>query len=103
MWTPTSIERQLRTIVAKSLQVPEKTVHLNSTLMLDLEAESIDILDIRFAIEQTFGFKFNIGEIIKVLTQTAAERSLTNDDIPKFFTVKVLYDYILFRLELQNV
>jgi acyl carrier protein len=52
--TPMLIERQLITIVAKSLQIPEKKVHLTSTLMLDLEAESIDILDIRFAIEQTF-------------------------------------------------
>jgi acyl carrier protein len=100
--TPMLIERQLITIVAKSLQIPEKNVHLTSTLMLDLEAESIDILDIRFAIEQTFGFKFNQDEIKTILTKAAEERSWTAKDIPKLFTVRSLYDYILFRLESKN-
>jgi acyl carrier protein len=100
--TPMLIERQLITIVAKSLQIPEKNVHLNSTLMLDLEAESIDILDIRFAIEQTFGFKFNQDEIRTILTKAATERAWTVKDIPKLFTVGSLYDYILFRLESKN-
>ncbi|MEY4936155.1 MAG: hypothetical protein RIS64_2514 [Bacteroidota bacterium] len=102
MLTPTLIESKLRTIIARSLQIPEKTVHLNSTLMLDLEAESIDILDIRFIIEQTFGFKFHINEITNALTQAAAEHALTMDDIPKLFTVQILYDHILFRLNLKN-
>jgi acyl carrier protein len=100
--TPMLIERQLITIVAKSLQIPERNVRLTSTLMLDLEAESIDILDIRFAIEQTFGFKFNQDEIKNLLTQAAAERSWTVKDIPKLFTVGSLYEYILFRLESKN-
>jgi acyl carrier protein len=100
--TPMLIERQLITIVAKSLQIPEKNVHLTSTLMLDLEAESIDILDIRFAIEQTFGFKFNQDEIRTILTKAAEERAWTAKDIPKLFTVGSLYEYILFRLESKN-
>ena len=100
--TPMLIERQLITIVAKSLQMPEKNVHLTSTLMLDLEAESIDILDIRFAIEQTFGFKFNQDEIRNLLAKAAEERAWTDKDIPKLFTVGSLYDYILFRLESKN-
>lgn len=102
MFTPNLVEKQLRTIVAKSLQIPEKTVHLHSTLLLDLEAESIDILDMRFAIEQTFGFKFDQAQIKNLLTQMMTEHQLTAKDIPKLFTVKVFYDHILFRLNLVN-
>lgn len=100
MLTPQIIEKQLITIVAKSLQIPEKTVSLQSSLMNDLEAESIDILDIRFAIEQQFRFKFDNNEIKQILIQFAAERKLGEKDIPRLFTVASLFNYILFKLDM---
>ncbi len=100
MLTPQIIEKQLITIVAKSLQIPEKTVLMQSSLMNDLEAESIDILDIRFAIEQQFRFKFDNHEIKTILTQFAADRKLNEKDIPRLFTVETLFNYILFKLNL---
>lgn len=98
----TETGKKLRTIVAKSLQIPEATVHLNSRLMLDLEAESIDILDMRFAIEQEFGLKFDNDEIRGMLTKAATDFNLTEKDIPELFTVSRLYDYLLHKLEQKD-
>jgi acyl carrier protein len=97
MLSPQIIEKQLITIVAKSLQIPEKMVSLQSSLMNDLEAESIDILDIRFAIEQQFRFKFDNNEIKNILMQFAAERKLGEKDIPRLFTVEALFNYIILK------
>jgi acyl carrier protein len=96
------IQSQLITIVAKSLQIPEITVKMDSTLMNELDAESIDILDIRFAIEQQFGFKFDNEEIKTMLKKAAAEHQLAEKDIPELFTVRRLYDYIILKLEQKN-
>lgn len=102
MENTTQIERQLITIVAKSLQIPELKVKMDSTLMNDLDAESIDILDIKFAVEQQFGFKFNNDEIKTMLINAAAEHKLTERDIPNLFTVRRLHDYILLKLDEKN-
>lgn len=96
------IENKLRTIVAKSLQIPEKNVLLQSKLMLDLGAESIDILDIKFAIEQEFGFKFDNEEIRTMLVKAAATYNLSEKDIPELFTVSRLYDYIAYKIEQKD-
>jgi acyl carrier protein len=102
MFTPEQIEKQLIAIVAKSLQLPEAKVRLEATLLIDLEAESIDILDIRFAIEQAFGFKFDSDEIRRLMAEAAATHKLTERDIPAVFTVGRLYDYILLKLRIKN-
>jgi acyl carrier protein len=102
MNNPTQIESQLITIVAKSLQIPEVSVKMDSTLMNELNAESIDILDIKFAIEQQFRFKFDNEEIKTMLKKAASEHQLTERDIPELFTVRRLYDYIILKLEQKN-
>lgn len=96
------IKKRLITIVAKSLEIPEKTVLLESSLMNDLGAESIDIMDIRFAIEQQFGFKFNFEEIRSLLSDVVTERKLTEKDIPSKFTVGSLMDYIVYKLAAKD-
>jgi acyl carrier protein len=96
------IKKRLITIVAKSLEIPEKTVLLESSLMNDLGAESIDIMDIRFAIEQQFGFKFNFEEIRSLLANVVTERKLTEKDIPSKFTVGSLMDYIVYKLAAKD-
>jgi acyl carrier protein len=92
------IQQQLITIVAKSLEIPERNVQLTSSLVNDLDAESIDIMDIRFSIEQQFGFKFNFEEIRMLAEKVAAEHKLNEKDMPAKFTVGSLYDYIIYKL-----
>ncbi len=94
-----TIQKDLISIVAKSLEIPEITVHLTSSLINDLEAESIDIMDIRFAIEQKFGFKFNLEEIRALGTA----QKIQEKDIPALFTVGSLFDYIVYKLTPKDV
>lgn len=102
MEIPKHIISKVRTIIAKSLMIPEDTVLLPSTLMLDLEAESIDILDIRFGIEQEFGFKFNDQEIRETLKKAAIGTTFTEEDVPSLFTVESLCSYVVYKLEQKN-
>jgi len=48
------IERSVIEIVARSLERPVSAVHLNSRFWGDLDAESLDMLDIVYAIEKRF-------------------------------------------------
>lgn len=102
MEIPNHIKEKVRTIIAKSLMIPEDTVLLSSTLMYDLEAESIDILDIRFGIEQEFGFKFDNHEIRENLKKMADGTNFTEQDIPVLFTVESLCNYVVYKLEQKN-
>ena len=60
---------KIKEIVAESLYIEKETIQLNSNLMLDLGAESIDFLDIIFRLEKTFSIKIPRGEIEKETKQ----------------------------------
>jgi acyl carrier protein len=64
------IIKQVRTIISQALKVDEAKVNLNSSLIKDLGAESIDFLDIVFRLEKTFKIKIPKGELFpeKLLT-----------------------------------
>ncbi|MFT4664575.1 MAG: acyl carrier protein [Polaribacter sp.] len=96
------IENAVRTIIAKSLMIPEDDVHLHSKLLVELEAESIDILDIRFGVEQHFGIKFSNEEIKKNLQRMATENDVTEKDIPNLFTVESICKYVVYKLTQKN-
>ncbi len=102
MGTLPEIEKHLIVIVARSLMIEEKDVQLKSSLMLDLDAESIDILDIKFAVEQQFGFKFHNDEIRNWLKNAALDRNLTEKDIPRLFTVGSLVEYVAHKIDQKN-
>lgn len=48
---------ELKQTIAKSLDVDEQSIRPESVLTLDLNAESLDFLDISYNLEQAFGFK----------------------------------------------
>ena len=64
------ITKNVRTIISQALKVDESKVQLESSLIKDLGAESIDFLDIVFRLEKTFKIKIPKGELFpeKVLT-----------------------------------
>jgi acyl carrier protein len=43
--------------VAETLSIEKDTINADSSLINDLDAESLDFLDINYRIEQTFGIK----------------------------------------------
>ncbi len=54
---------KVRDVLVDALAVDEDEVTPDSKLIADLGAESIDILDISFKLEQAFGFKIAQGEL----------------------------------------
>ena len=57
------IFEKIQEILVDALAVDDDEVTLQATLIGDLGAESIDILDISFKLEQDFGFKIAQGEL----------------------------------------
>ncbi len=63
---------KVRSVLVEALAVDEDEVAPESKLIADLGAESIDILDISFKLEQAFGFKIAQGELFpEGVTQNA--------------------------------
>ncbi|HCT44946.1 MAG: acyl carrier protein [Phycisphaerales bacterium JB052] len=57
------IFEKIQVVLVDALAVDEDEVTPEATLIGDLGAESIDILDISFKLEQEFGFKIAQGEL----------------------------------------
>ncbi len=64
------IIKSVKTIISQALRVEEGKINLNSSLIKDLGAESIDFLDIVFRLEKVFKIKIPKGELFpeKLLT-----------------------------------
>ena len=54
---------KVRDVLVESLAVDEDEVEPGARLTTDLGAESIDFLDIKFQLEQVFGFRVEEGEL----------------------------------------
>ncbi len=117
------IEERVRAIVADALDHPVEKVLLDSSLVDDLGAESIDFLDIGFRIESEFGIEIPEDEVWKGALEgigddpaAIAERisrlreerpgfawdrlpaELTKRDLPRLLTVRTVVEYLAGRL-----
>jgi acyl carrier protein len=63
MTTENEIFERLKPLVAEVLGVAPETIQPNSVLVTDLGAESIDLLDLSFRIEETFNVRIEADEI----------------------------------------
>lgn len=61
--TRDEIFEKVRGVLVEALALDEGEVTPEAKLTTDLGAESIDFLDIRFQLEQVFGFKISEGEL----------------------------------------
>jgi len=61
--TETAIDDAVREIVAEALARDPASVRLESALMGDLGAESLDFLDVVFKLERRFGIEITRGEM----------------------------------------
>jgi acyl carrier protein len=87
---------KVRAIVIDALRVDPKSVTRQSDLLRDFGAESIDIVDIRFRVEDTFGFKFGQQEMKQVLDEQA-----NSGDPSEGLTLEHMVNYILRRVREQ--
>lgn len=87
--TKETIAEKLITIISDALRIGKDRISKDSRIINDLNAESLDILDIRFSIEQEFGLK--IGE--HEFTNTIGA-GLTATEFMEKFTVSNLIDFV---------
>ena len=64
------IVKNVKSVISQALKIEEAKIDLESSLIRDLGAESIDFLDIVFRLEKTFKIKIPKGELFpeKILT-----------------------------------
>ena len=90
------IFRQLVNNIVEALRIDPETISLKSNLVTDFDAESIDLVDIRFRIEETFGFKDDQEEFI-----LGVGEGLSPLEIADHITVERIVRYIKKRLAEQ--
>lgn len=78
MQTKQEIFENLRSALAKSLDVEENEISLDSHLFRDFKIESVEILDITFRIEQEFDFTMGEGEFWNIADLIANEGLFNN-------------------------
>lgn len=66
--------------VAETLSIEKDTVEADSSLIKDLDAESLDFLDINYRIEQSFGIKMARHFILEHIEEMFGEGSAIDED-----------------------
>lgn len=69
MMTENDIFERLKPLLIEVLGVAPENIHLGSVLVADLGAESIDLLDLSFRIEETFNVTIESNEIEREATK----------------------------------
>jgi len=100
-WTRDEVEKALTEILIDALDLDESKVVPGASLVHDLGAESIDILDIGFRVQQTFGVELpnksiqekvvrwrNLSGLREILEERYGAR-ITPEDIRRFLTMGI--------------
>jgi len=85
----TEILETLSEIIKEALQVDSESITPAATIFSDLEAESIDVLDIRFRLEHTYNIKIDQTAMMKSLG-----RNLSTEELDRKFTVGWIVGYL---------
>ena len=73
------LEAKVLAVVAAALDREPSRVHLDDSLVLDLGAESIDFLDLRFRLESAFGLRLPEEELYRGAVIDPADPLLVDD------------------------
>jgi acyl carrier protein len=65
------IFERLRIQMSKNLEIDVETIELESRLVDDLDADSLDLLELILALKGEFGIGVNDGEVKQLLTELA--------------------------------
>ena len=88
------ILEKVRQLLVDVLSVERSEIDASARIMDDLGAESIDLLDLRFRIERSFGFKISDEELARAFGD-----NVTKEEFQNLFTVGALCEYVTKRLE----
>lgn len=87
--TKETLTAKLISIISNALRIEKDKITPGSRIINDLNAESLDILDIRYSIEQELGLKIGEHEIVNTIGN-----GLTSAEFMEKFTVSNLTDFI---------
>lgn len=90
---PDQILSSVRQTLAAVLAVPVDSIRPESRVLLDLNAESLDLLDLRFRLEELFAIRIEQRELAQ-----AFGSGLTKEEFAERFTLQSLSDYVRARL-----
>lgn len=76
-------------IINETLRIPREKILQNSRLFNDLNAESIDLLDIRFELERTFNLNISDTEITESIG-----KDLPREKVYEKLTVASIIEFI---------
>lgn len=82
------LTKKLISILSGALRISPEKISTESKLVKDLNAESLDLLDIRFSIEQEFGFSISEHEFAEKIG-----KGLSSAEFLEKFTVSSLIDF----------
>jgi len=85
-----SIEPRVIDIVARALQRPPEDVHLSSSFWSDLGAESLDMLDIAFSLERTFGIRVPHSDLVSRAIDRFGEESILQNGMLTDFAAELI-------------
>ena len=118
----TDIEARVKKVVADALDVSVDQVHAHASLVADLNAESIDFLDLTYRLESEFDVRIPEEEIwrgsVDATDDASIARSIaqlrlrmpdfpwnrlpervTRADLPELITVQTIVDYLVRKLD----
>jgi len=93
-FSPDRIKKEVINIIVSTLRVPKEKILPESRLFNDLEAESIDMLDIRYELERTFGVSISDGEI-----RESIAKEFPGENIPGKMTVDSIIKFMEYKLD----
>ncbi len=88
--TKENIASKLISIISNALRIDESKITRDSRIVNDLNAESLDILDIRYSIEQELGLEIGENEIADTIGNGISYSEYLNK-----FTVSNLTDFLV--------
>lgn len=96
-FTVNEVLAEVQRLVAEVLSLDPREVKPAALIMLELGAESIDLLDLRFRTERAFGLKITNAELAQAIVEGVAGGTFQDR-----FTVQAMADYVARRLNEQN-
>ncbi len=87
--TKETLGQKLVSIISTALRIDTEKITSDSRIINDLNAESLDILDIRYSIEQELGIKIGEHEIINTIGN-----GLSTSEFLERFTVSNLIELL---------
>ncbi|MEW6601530.1 MAG: phosphopantetheine-binding protein [Nitrospirota bacterium] len=78
--TEEKVFEELKKAIVETLRVDESSIKLESSLINDLGAESLDFLDINYRLEQAFGMKMARHFVLEHIEEMFGEGTAINED-----------------------